>query len=92
MVKRVFLCSNNDVIRLGMPPGDVPHTVLVIVSSCPSANHATLVGWFDCRCVLYYPGTPSNIPHPTEVSHMWTKPAYTDLRLGFEVTLYISNR
>ncbi|HSP57704.1 MAG: pyrroloquinoline quinone precursor peptide PqqA [Halomonas sp.] len=23
---------------------------------------------------------------------MWTKPAYTDLRLGFEVTLYISNR
>ncbi|HIX60701.1 MAG: pyrroloquinoline quinone precursor peptide PqqA [Halomonadaceae bacterium] len=23
---------------------------------------------------------------------MWTKPAYNDLRLGFEVTLYISNR
>ncbi|AXY44320.1 MULTISPECIES: pyrroloquinoline quinone precursor peptide PqqA [Halomonas] len=23
---------------------------------------------------------------------MWTKPAYQDLRLGFEVTLYISNR
>ncbi|MFC3282664.1 MULTISPECIES: pyrroloquinoline quinone precursor peptide PqqA [Halomonadaceae] len=23
---------------------------------------------------------------------MWTKPAYTDLRLGFEVTLYIANR
>ncbi|KAA0009694.1 MULTISPECIES: pyrroloquinoline quinone precursor peptide PqqA [Halomonadaceae] len=23
---------------------------------------------------------------------MWTKPTYTDLRLGFEVTLYISNR
>ncbi|NVF12964.1 pyrroloquinoline quinone precursor peptide PqqA [Vreelandella maris] len=23
---------------------------------------------------------------------MWTKPAYKDLRLGFEVTLYISNR
>ncbi|WP_323123271.1 pyrroloquinoline quinone precursor peptide PqqA [Burkholderia alba] len=23
---------------------------------------------------------------------MWTKPAYTDLRLGFEVTMYISNR
>ncbi|PMR75977.1 pyrroloquinoline quinone precursor peptide PqqA [Billgrantia endophytica] len=23
---------------------------------------------------------------------MWNKPAYTDLRLGFEVTLYISNR
>ncbi|WP_075710453.1 pyrroloquinoline quinone precursor peptide PqqA [Vibrio panuliri] len=23
---------------------------------------------------------------------MWTKPKYEDLRLGFEVTLYISNR
>ncbi|QXE07454.1 MULTISPECIES: pyrroloquinoline quinone precursor peptide PqqA [Paraburkholderia] len=23
---------------------------------------------------------------------MWTKPAFTDLRLGFEVTMYISNR
>ncbi|MBB3259364.1 coenzyme PQQ precursor peptide PqqA [Paraburkholderia bannensis] len=23
---------------------------------------------------------------------MWTKPAYTDLRFGFEITMYISNR
>ncbi|HIQ43742.1 MULTISPECIES: pyrroloquinoline quinone precursor peptide PqqA [Pseudomonas] len=23
---------------------------------------------------------------------MWTKPAYTDLRIGFEVTLYFANR
>ncbi|WP_083491836.1 MULTISPECIES: pyrroloquinoline quinone precursor peptide PqqA [Pseudomonas] len=23
---------------------------------------------------------------------MWTKPAFTDLRIGFEVTLYIANR
>ncbi|WP_106477768.1 pyrroloquinoline quinone precursor peptide PqqA [Phytohalomonas tamaricis] len=23
---------------------------------------------------------------------MWTKPTYVDMRLGFEVTLYISNR
>ncbi|APX95080.1 pyrroloquinoline quinone precursor peptide PqqA [Halomonas sp. ML-15] len=23
---------------------------------------------------------------------MWTKPTYQDLRLGFEVTLYIANR
>ncbi|MCP3862637.1 MAG: pyrroloquinoline quinone precursor peptide PqqA [Aestuariibacter sp.] len=23
---------------------------------------------------------------------MWTKPLYTEMRLGFEVTLYISNR
>ncbi|MDH4560505.1 pyrroloquinoline quinone precursor peptide PqqA [Pseudomonas sp. BN414] len=23
---------------------------------------------------------------------MWIKPAYTDLRIGFEVTLYFANR
>lgn len=23
---------------------------------------------------------------------MWTKPAYIDLRLGFEVTMYVKNR
>ncbi|MEH6650812.1 MAG: pyrroloquinoline quinone precursor peptide PqqA [Motiliproteus sp.] len=23
---------------------------------------------------------------------MWTKPAFTDLRIGFEVTMYFSNR
>ncbi|MCW8884924.1 MAG: pyrroloquinoline quinone precursor peptide PqqA [Motiliproteus sp.] len=23
---------------------------------------------------------------------MWTKPAYTDMRVGFEVTMYFSNR
>ncbi|MBG0874881.1 MULTISPECIES: pyrroloquinoline quinone precursor peptide PqqA [Burkholderia] len=23
---------------------------------------------------------------------MWIKPAYTDLRLGFEITMYVSNR
>ncbi|MCO2141386.1 pyrroloquinoline quinone precursor peptide PqqA [Pseudomonas aeruginosa] len=23
---------------------------------------------------------------------MWTKPGFTDLRLGFEVTLYFANR
>ncbi|MDW9233492.1 coenzyme PQQ peptide PqqA [Burkholderia cepacia] len=25
-------------------------------------------------------------------SVMWIKPAYTDLRLGFEITMYVSNR
>lgn len=34
--------------------------------------------------------------HPTqqqrEDSTMWTKPSYTDMRLGFEVTLYFANR
>lgn len=27
-----------------------------------------------------------------EARYMWTKPKYEDMRLGFEVTLYISNR
>lgn len=28
----------------------------------------------------------------TEVSTMWTKPEYDDMRFGFEVTMYICNR
>ena len=28
----------------------------------------------------------------TEVSIMWTKPTYEDLRIGFEVTMYFANR
>lgn len=27
-----------------------------------------------------------------EVTTMWTKPEFTDLRIGFEVTLYFANR
>lgn len=27
-----------------------------------------------------------------EVNGMWTKPAYTDMRLGFEINLYVSAR
>jgi len=27
-----------------------------------------------------------------EESVMWTKPAFTDLRIGFEVTMYFANR
>ncbi|WP_416392242.1 pyrroloquinoline quinone precursor peptide PqqA [Alloalcanivorax xenomutans] len=23
---------------------------------------------------------------------MWTKPSYVDMRIGFEITMYISNR
>jgi coenzyme PQQ precursor peptide PqqA len=30
--------------------------------------------------------------HFSRSSAMWTKPAYTDLRFGFEITMYISNR
>ena len=27
-----------------------------------------------------------------EESAMWTKPEYTEMRFGFEVTMYIANR
>jgi coenzyme PQQ precursor peptide PqqA len=32
--------------------------------------------------------------HPTTMrnSIMWIKPAYTDLRIGFEVTMYFASR
>jgi len=26
------------------------------------------------------------------LSMQWSKPAYTEMRLGFEVTMYVSNR
>lgn len=32
------------------------------------------------------------MPHDFEELPMWTKPAFTDLRIGFEVTLYFANR
>lgn len=31
-------------------------------------------------------------PKTMRNSIMWTKPAYTDLRIGFEVTMYFANR
>ena len=27
-----------------------------------------------------------------EITNMWTKPEYTEMRFGFEVTMYIANR
>ncbi|SOY75658.1 Coenzyme PQQ synthesis protein A (Pyrroloquinoline quinone biosynthesis protein A) (modular protein) [Cupriavidus phytorum] len=29
---------------------------------------------------------------PKETDMTWTTPAYTELRLGFEITMYIANR
>ena len=31
-------------------------------------------------------------PNHRRNNNMWTKPSYTDLRIGFEVTLYFANR
>ena len=35
------------------------------------------------------PGSPVNNKRNAP---MWTKPAFTDLRIGFEVTMYFANR
>lgn len=41
-------------------------------------------------------GTKSEIKtllnNKSEVITMWTKPEYSDMRFGFEVTMYICNR
>lgn len=29
---------------------------------------------------------------PQEINMQWTTPAFTDLRFGFEITMYIANR
>ena len=33
---------------------------------------------------------PGALPH--QEIHMWTKPEYTEMRFGFEVTMYIASR
>jgi len=32
------------------------------------------------------------VPNKNEDITMWTKPEYSDMRFGFEVTMYICNR
>ncbi|WP_238175885.1 pyrroloquinoline quinone precursor peptide PqqA [Pseudomonas aeruginosa] len=45
------------------------------------------------RAPLMFNSTCRNRPAPPErIDPMWTKPSFTDLRLGFEVTLYFANR
>lgn len=46
------------------------------------------------RCFTERAGLPgAGLPVPQlQETAMWTKPCYRDLRLGFEVTLYIANR
>jgi pyrroloquinoline quinone biosynthesis protein A len=37
-------------------------------------------------------GSQRHFDNKNEERTMWTKPAYTDLRIGFEVTMYFANR
>jgi coenzyme PQQ precursor peptide PqqA len=38
------------------------------------------------------PGGPDSITECGDPHMTWSTPAYTDIRLGFEVTMYIYNR
>jgi coenzyme PQQ precursor peptide PqqA len=50
--------------------------------------------WHGCGCVnASLRGTQSSfMPLIKETSMQWTAPAFTDLRFGFEITMYIANR
>ena len=47
---------------------------------------------------LHYSGTPAHVapveksPIVPEDGNMWTKPDFTEMRFGFEITMYIGNR
>jgi coenzyme PQQ precursor peptide PqqA len=34
----------------------------------------------------------NTITHSKEIAMQWTTPAFTDMRFGFEITMYIANR
>ena len=38
------------------------------------------------------PSRRANIHHTKETAMQWETPAFTDLRFGFEITMYIANR
>jgi coenzyme PQQ precursor peptide PqqA len=44
----------------------------------------------DLRAIFSNP--PGHPRRSMRAASMWTKPEYTDLRIGFEVTLYFANR
>lgn len=55
-----------------------------------SPRHGYCSKWGDCRTPC-----PRNHTHPTPTEEMkmkWTTPECSDLRFGFEITLYIANR
>ncbi len=43
---------------------------------------------FDAEAIIQ-PCCTHKLP---EITMQWTKPEYTDLRFGFEITMYIANR
>lgn len=53
-------------------------------------------GWWGRFSIRGVPAMPSPVlpeyDNNEEEGTMWTKPAYQDLRIGFEVTMYFANR
>jgi pyrroloquinoline quinone biosynthesis protein A len=45
-----------------------------------------------CGSHAAMPRRYSSTMPPKETDMTWTTPAYTELRLGFEITMYIANR
>jgi len=45
----------------------------------------------QCRMIRQRAGHPREISTQLEKT-MWSKPEYTEMRFGFEVTMYIANR
>jgi coenzyme PQQ precursor peptide PqqA len=43
---------------------------------------------FDAEAIIQ----PCHNHQLLEITMQWTKPEYTDLRFGFEITMYIANR
>jgi pyrroloquinoline quinone biosynthesis protein A len=46
----------------------------------------------DSSRPLEFAGRLLFITKPKEILMTWTTPAFTDLRFGFEITMYIANR
>ena len=44
-----------------------------------------------CRCMRHRHDRGNSTIVP-EVGTMWTKPDFTEMRFGFEITMYIGNR
>lgn len=47
--------------------------------------------WHDC-CYRLHDCHSRSQPHPRRPAMTWTTPQFTDLRFGFEITMYIANR
>ncbi|WP_439647241.1 pyrroloquinoline quinone precursor peptide PqqA [Alcanivorax xiamenensis] len=83
----------------GGPPRRAP-TIGTAMLTCLGRDLWT--GTFSTKvAVIRFPGQCSNesADHGQSLTRitieelaMWTKPSYVDMRIGFEVTMYISNR